>query len=92
MQTYPGVKVLWSDVRFKWSKSRSQYLQWSSVDWVLLVWIVVNLAKNLTMEINQVALWTEGERERENIKYCTISYSCYTITHPCLRLIQQVRM
>ena len=65
MQTYPGVKVLWSDVRFKWSKSRSQYLQWSSVDWVLLVWIVVNLAKNLTMEINQVALWTEGERERE---------------------------
>ena len=56
MQTYPGVKVLWSDVRFKWSKSRSQYLQWSSVDWVLLVRIVVNLAKNLTMEINQVAL------------------------------------
>ena len=74
MQTYPGVKVLWSDVRFKWSKSRSQYLQWSSVDWVLLVWVVINLAKNLTMEINQVALWTEaGGRERERTLITVLS-------------------
>ena len=44
VKTYPCVKVLWSDIRLKWSKSWSQYLQWSSVDWVLLVRVVVHVA------------------------------------------------
>ena len=54
--TYPCVKVLWSDIRLKWCKSWSQYLQWSGVDWVLLIGVVVHIAKHFAMEINQVAL------------------------------------
>ena len=65
LQAYPDVETIWSDVRFKWSKSRSQYLQWSSVDWVLLVRVEVNIAEHFTMEINQVALQRERWRERE---------------------------
>lgn len=66
LQTYPGVEAIWSDVRFKRSKSRPQYLQWSSVNWVLLVRVELNITEHFTMEINQVALYREGEGgERE---------------------------
>ena len=67
LRPYPGVEAIWSDVRFKWSKSWPQYLQWPSVNWVLLVRVELNITEHFTMEVNQVALYREregGEREK----------------------------
>ena len=65
--THLGVKVWWSDVRFEWGKSRSQHLKWASVDWILLLRVVWDVANDFTVEIYQVTLQRdrEGGRERE---------------------------